>query len=129
MEDCTGDVRARFGSYAGSLSGEDLWSSFAVKNSSMTLQIYTGWEPSAEDQTFSTFKSPQPITGETFTLSMMYEERKEIIYEVKGQGKITRQLPSVLSTPSSDFLAVGTRSSNGDGPCTAYIDDVYVLQP
>jgi hypothetical protein len=75
------------------------------------------------------FKNPIDITGNTFTIIMTYDRnKKKLVYEVDGLGKSIFKLPEKLSVPREYFRAIGTRSSNEEGSCVVYFDDVYVLR-
>lgn len=130
VESCTGDVRVRFGAQPGVTQNDILWTSFTIRTTTQTIDTYTGYVNSLVDDQYAHFMKPQTIIGKTFTLSLFFPNNNEISYEVNDQGKITKKLETVF-TPNADFafLGVGTKSTNGDGPCVAYVDDIYVLEP
>jgi hypothetical protein len=55
----------------------------------------------------------------------------EFPFKVSDLGEIEHELPGDLARLAStnDHLkGIGTRSTDGDGPCVVYFDDVYVLR-
>lgn len=131
---CTGDVRARIGGYSGEVGVNQIWSNVQLQANRQRIYSYAGLEePSPTyawlyDLFWANFQMPIMVTGNRFIASMLFEKDK-IIYEVDGLGKMEYKYPTPVNDPDSDFKGLGTRSSNGDGPCTVYIDNVYVFRP
>lgn len=135
VDSCTGDVRARIGGYVGRIGNDHIWSTLHLKASDNIIDSFSMLEGPAPTYTETAqhsahFELPITIIGQTYTMSLVYHSNR-VEYEVEGLGKIIRKFPSNASTSSSgyDLDRIGTRSSNGDGPCTVYVDDVYVLRP
>jgi hypothetical protein len=133
VDSCTGDVRTRLAAYLASLEENHVWSGIQLQPSMDRIYTSTGLEGPAPNYEwvmnlhYAQYRQPMTITGKTFTVSMLYEEGK-ITYEVLDHGKIVFVNDSSESPPTDFFRAIGTRSSNGDGPCTVYFDDVYILK-
>jgi len=81
-----------------------------------------------KDLHYANFKRPIDVTGVTFHLTMEFDNGN-ITYEVGGLGKIVYKYETAVSPPETQKKAIGTWSPNGEGPCTAYFDNVYVLRP
>jgi hypothetical protein len=134
VESCTGDVSARIGGYSGKVDENHIWSSLQLQDSMDRIYSSTGLEGPSPDYTwvqdlhYAQFKRPITIEGNTYTVSMLFSDEK-ITYEVIDGGKIEYIYPTAIQTSTDFFRAIGTRSSNGDGPCTVYFDDVYVYRP
>jgi len=134
IEFCTGDVRARIAGYSGSVGENHVWSGLQVQPSKE--RIYTnasleGPPPTyalLEELFYAQYERPITVTGISFNLTMVFSSDK-ITYEVDGRGKIVYKYATAISPTGGDFKAIGTRSTNGDGPCTVYFDNVYVLRP
>jgi hypothetical protein len=81
---------------------------------------------------YGEFMRPLEIIGDTFTITMTFSHNK-VTYEVDDLGEIEYKLPEDFDplTEGDDvyyFKGIGTRSTNGDGPCVVYFDDVYILK-
>jgi len=133
FESCTGDVRARIGGYPGSIGENNIWSGLQLQPSQARIYSNLGLEGPMPAYTwfydiwYGHFAKPIDIIGKTYDISMLFLGDK-ILYEVIGLGKITYNYESEISPPANSFKGVGTRSTNGDGPCTVYFDDVYVYR-
>jgi hypothetical protein len=73
------------------------------------------------------FKNPLNYTGTAFTMSMVLS-REHAEYGVDGQGELEFSFPDILSPTDDFFKGIGTRSVSGNGTCTVYFDDVYILR-
>jgi len=108
------------------------WVVLQIKAEDRKIYSYSALEGPAPnytntDQHYAHFQQPLAIIGNTYSVTIaFFSDRAE--YEVEGLGKITRKFPT-LAAPLSDFRNIGTRSTNGEGPCTVFVDDVYVLRP
>ena len=131
---CEGDVRARVSGYSGKIGKNRIWSSIQLKANKQRIYSYASLEGPSPDYTWfgdlfwANYKDPIVVLGTPFILTMMFENDK-ISYEVDGLGKMTYRYSTPISPTDRFFRAIGTKSTNGDGPCTVYIDDVYVFRP
>jgi len=134
IENCSGDVRARLAGYSGKVGANHIWTSIQLQPSTQTIYTNSGLEgppPNytwAQDLHYAHYQKPVDITGVSFNLTMVFENDK-ITYEVDGLGKIAYKYATTIATPDDFFRGLGTRSTNGEGPCTVYFDNVYVLRP
>jgi len=134
IESCTGDVRARIAGYSGNVGENHVFS--ALQLQPINERIYTsagleGPPPTytwVEDLSYAQYERPITVTGVSFNLTMVFLNDK-ITYEVDGLGKIAYKYTTSITPTGGNFKAIGTRSTNGDGPCTVYFDNVYVLRP
>ena len=133
IESCTGDVRARIAGYSGSVGENHVWSGLQVQPSKDRIYTSSGLEGPPptyawlEDLYYAQFERPITVTGVSFNLTMVFSNDR-ITYEVDGRGKIDYKYSTVITPTGGDFKAIGTRSTNGDGPCTVYFDNVYILR-
>jgi hypothetical protein len=133
FQSCTGDVRARIGGYPGMIGENNVWSGLQLQPSEERIYSNLGVESPPPTYTwlydiwYGHFQKPIDIVGKTYDISILFLNDK-ILYEVVGLGKITYIYESQISPPSNSFKGIGTRSTNGDGPCTVYFDDVYVYR-
>ena len=131
---CQGDVRARVSGYAGKIGVNNIWSSLQFKASERRIYSDAGLEGPPPNLTWlgnlfwARYPEPIIILGRTFIFSMMFEN-DQINYEVAGLGKMTYRYSTPINPADIFFRAVGTKSDNGDGPCTVYFDDIYVFRP
>jgi hypothetical protein len=134
IESCSGDVRARIAGYGGKVGENHVWSGIQLEPGAQRIYTYAGLEgppptyTSVKDLHYAQFKSPITVTGVSFNFAMMFSSDK-ITYEGDGLGKIVYKYATSVEATDDFFRAIGTRSTNGDGPCTVYFDDVYVLRP
>ena len=134
IESCTGDVRARIAGYSGGVGENHVWSGLQLQPSQERIYTSAGLEgppPNytwVEDLHYAHYEKPISVAGVSFNLSMALSNDK-ITYEVDGRGKIVYKYASAIPPTGGDFKAIGTRSTNGDGPCTVYFDNVYILRP
>jgi len=128
---CVGDVRVRIGAYVGGVGVSQVWSALELQPNDERIYTYAGLEGPPPnyiwlyDLHYAHFENPIQIIGRTFTVSKMFYPDK-IVDEVDGYGKITHKYETPLTPLADPFMGIGTRSDNGDGPCIAYFDNVYV---
>jgi hypothetical protein len=135
VKSCTGDVRARIGGYIGKVENDYVFDELNLQGSIGSPRIYgnlavTGGPPNFPflyNLFYGEFIRPVEIIGHTFTITMIFSD-EEFTYNVSGLGEIEHELPEDLSPTDIFFKGIGTRSTNGDGPCVVYFDDVYVLR-
>jgi len=134
IESCTGDVRTRIAGYSGIVGENHVWSALQVQPSYEKIYTSTGLEgppPTytwVEELHYAQYARPITVTGVSFNLTMVFSNDR-ITYEVDGRGKIVYKSATAIPPTGGDFKAIGTRSTNGDGPCTVYFDNVYILRP
>lgn len=64
-----------------------------------------------------------------FTVSIVFDsKKKKITFEVEGHGKVVYDIPEKLGYKLEHFARIGDWTRNGEGPCTFYVDDVYVMR-
>lgn len=138
VESCTGDVRVRIGGFIGKLEGKHVYDQIGLEGSISIPRVFgvlsMVWDPpnfpNYLDLFYGQFVRPLDILGNTFDLTMTFSENK-VTYEVDDLGEIEHKLPedlSPLTLGDNYFKGIGTRSTNGDGPCVVYFDDVYILR-
>jgi len=130
---CQGDVRVRVSGYAGKIGMSYIWSSLQFKPSDQRIDSETDLEGPPNftwrgNLFWARYPEPIAMLGNTFICEMMFENDK-ITYEVAGLGKMTYRYSSPINLTDIFFRGLGTKSENGDGPCTVYFDDVYVFRP
>lgn len=131
---CTGDVRARIAGYSGKVGTNHVFTSIQLQPENQTIYTSSGLEGPPPDYTwaqdlhYAHYQKPVDITGVSFNLTMVFESEK-ITYEVDGLGKIAYKYATAIAPPDNFFRGIGTRSTLGEGPCTVYFDNVYVLRP
>ena len=62
-----------------------------------------------------------------FTVSIVFNSKK-IIFEVEGHGKVVYDIPESLKYKLEHWARIGAWTRNGQGPCTFYVDNVYVMR-
>jgi len=134
VSSCTGDVRTRLGGYSGKIGANDVWSALQLQPGYDRIYSFIELDsPSPDyqwinDLHYGQFRRPIELSGNTYTVSMLFSTDK-ITYEVGGLGKIIYRYATNVSPTVELFRGIGTRSTNGDGPCTSYVDNVYVFRP
>ena len=133
VESCSGDVRARMASFVGKIGDDNVYTSHEIRADwdyiSSSLPVL-GPAPDYEykyDYFWAHFEKPLDYAGKAFTMSMVLT-REHAKYGVEEQGELEFSFPNPLSLTDNFFKGIGTRSSSGNGTCTAYFDDVYVLR-
>jgi len=134
IESCTGDVRARIAGYSGNVGENHLWSGLQLEPNMERVYASANLEGPPpnyallEESFYAQYKTPTTVIGVPFNLTMVFSNDK-ITYEVDSLGKIAYKYETPIAPTGGDFKAIGTRSTNGDGPCTVYFDNVYILRP
>jgi hypothetical protein len=133
VKSCTGDVRGQMGSMVGKIGDNYTFSVIQVDANKSRIGfpvVVIGPAPDNEylyDLFWGSFKNPINIIATSYTIAMQFSNLK-IIGSVDGLGEKTYILAENLSNTDDHFKGFGTRSNNGDGPCTVYYDDVYVYR-
>jgi hypothetical protein len=131
---CTGDVRARVVGYAGKVGSDHIWSGVQLQESVQRVYVSAILEGPPPTYTagdslhYAELQSPVDVEGTTFVVTIRFHDDC-ISYAVEGLGDVTYTYASAIDPATDIWRAIGTRSSNGDGPCTVYFDDVYVYRP
>jgi hypothetical protein len=130
---CTGDVRCRLG---GEIFDDDMgnyvWHELRAMYRDSEIQAWVGAVDTQTNNTayqifYHEFESPLTIVGNSYTLSTVFT-LPTWQFKADGYGTVySKPEGSTLMYKSAPFFGIGTRSSNGDGPCTVYFDDVYVI--
>jgi hypothetical protein len=134
IDSCTGDVRTRMVGYPAIMNGYDIFTAIQLQPGAERIYSYIELEGPPPDYAliaqlhYGQFKRPVNIIGDTYNVSMIFSNNG-MSYEVDGLGKIDYKYATSVTPSINYWRAIGTKSSNGDGPCTVYIDDVYVLRP
>ena len=129
-----GDVRTRIAANIGNVGENHVWTGFQLQPGEEKIYTNAGLEgppPTytwVNDLHYAQFQKPIVVTGTDINLTMAFSSDK-ITYEVEGRGKISYKHAKPIDPTTNTFRAIGTRSTNGDGPCTVYIDNVYVFRP
>ncbi|MBW2427855.1 MAG: hypothetical protein JRF56_02775 [Deltaproteobacteria bacterium] len=133
VESCSGDVRARMASFIGKIGDDYVYTAHEKRADrdyiSSSLAVLS---PSPDyaykyDYFWGHFKNPLNYTGTPFTMSMILS-REHAEYDVEGQGELEFSFPNELSPTDDFFKGIGTRSVSGNGTCTVYFDDVYIVR-
>ncbi|SHO53801.1 hypothetical protein [Desulfopila aestuarii] len=133
VSSCSGDVRARMAAYAGAIDDNHYWTAIQIRpsvNRITTSSTLQGPPPNYEtiaDTHSAEFPNPINLIGNTYTASIMFSDDK-ISYAVEGLGAINFKYPIPVDSSTENWRVLGTRATNGDGPCTVYFDNVYVLR-
>lgn len=130
-----GDVRGRIGGYSGTLGDKFIWSAIQVRYDRGRVEasssLLTANDDYLYDLFFAAFKhnyaQPFNITNQSFVLEWI-RTNNGFIAKSDGQGEIVYEHDGNINLSEYTFKGIGTRSSNGDGPCTIYFDDVYVYR-
>ncbi len=143
VQSCSGptDVQARVAGFIGKVAEDGqvdyVWDQLILEGATTSPRAFGGLVVlRASDYAFrydlfyGQFVRPVDIVGHTFTLTIIFSEDK-VVFEVDGLGEIEHKLPECLihlSTYDNTFKGIGTISASGQGSCTVYFDDVYVLR-
>ncbi len=132
ISDCAGDVRTRIIGYPVSIGGGNVWTGLQLDPDSDRIFTGSGVEHPPpgdfEDLHFAEFKRPLALIGSTYNVSLVFGS-DNITYEVDGLGQITYKYPAATTPSGNNTRNISTSSKNGEGPCTVYVDNVYVLRP
>jgi len=134
VEDCTGDVRGRLAGVIAEVPTGEVFGQLALQGGLEPDRAYgnlgvqgPGNPGSWEDLVFARWHQPLDIIGNTFTAKWTFS-RYANVYYLKGYGRIHYVYPKRIRIGGdSFFVGIGTRSSNGDGPCTVCFDNVWIL--
>jgi hypothetical protein len=135
VENCTGDVRGRLGGIIGQVEENYVWSVARISALRGRIATYANLLDTSYDYIgdifFSAFKhnwnTPFDITNQSHTIEWSFST-DALTVKTDAFGDIAYE-SDVPMTPTTDhFRGIGTRSSNGDGPCSVYFDDVYVYR-
>jgi hypothetical protein len=131
---CTGDVRTRIAGYSGMIDENYLWT--GIQFEPLTSRIYNsiaveGPPPTYEglyQLHYSEYRNPIQIVGQTFESQILFSN-DGVSFEANSFGKLTYKFADEVSATDYFFRAIGTRSTEGQGPCVVYFDNVYVYVP
>ena len=69
------------------------------------------------------------VAGGPFTLSTVFDAKKnQVTFEVEGHGKVVYDIPESMEPRTHYWARIGAWTNGGQGPCTFYVDDVYVMR-
>ena len=145
VESWDGDVRARIGADIGVLSENSdnlVWlqmqlrsrpGSFyeeTVRGSVSVLNIPTDWA-NVYDLFYTELGAGKNfVAGVPYTIETKWS-KKQVYFSVKDPddiGNVKFKFIEKINYIDEPFRAIGTRSSDDDGTCVVYIDDVYVIK-
>jgi hypothetical protein len=133
VESCTGDVRGRIAGWIGMVGDDYVWNQLALQGGldrifgRLSVKDRATEPPTTLYHLFTgRFTEPKDLIRNTFTIAMVFSQKK-LVYKASGLGKIIVKLPEALLPTDFRSKGIGTKSTNGDGPCVVYFDDVYVL--
>jgi len=130
---CSGDVRTQLIGFFGKRQADYIVASSEIRSESENIASavwIVGPPPNyvyKADLFGGHFKHPADIINEDYTMSMQLSAI-DAIFRVDGMGKTVYDFPAKLSATDEFPKGIGTRSNNGDGPCTVYFDDVYIYR-
>ncbi len=129
ISSCTGDVRARIAANPGEIGAGYVWTALQFQQGQNRIYSFSAiyGDPPDTDLHFGAFKNPIDLIGNTYIGTVEFLDN-DFNYEVDGLGKITYSNITPLDSRNNTWRALGSRSTNGDGPCTIWFDDVYVLR-
>ena len=133
VDACVGDVRARISGHLGFLEDHNLWTAIQLQPgqtrvfNNIVLEHPTTYDAPYELH-YSHYQEPIDVRGRALNLMMLFSNDKTK-FEIEGLGKFTVRHREPVPSSSSNFRAIGTRSTLGQGPCTVYYDDVYIYLP
>lgn len=130
---CAGDVRGRIGgNILDDASGNIVWQALQIQDGSDRIyQWIEADEPGTynlvNEISYAEFETPITISGNTFYCSVVFA-LPYLQSTVDGYGTVMYKPEGFVSESANPaFMGIGTRSTNGDGPCSIYFDDVYVI--
>ena len=115
------------------MEGYDIWTALQLQPGSERIYSSSDLEGPPPDYAnttlhYASFQRPLNLIGNTYTASMIFSS-DGVTYEVDGLGKIAYKYSTAVDPATNTWRAISTKSINGDGPCTVYVDNVYVLRP
>ncbi len=128
-------VRARIAGHDGTYDDYYSWTQLALEGKKD--HIWTALAVLDQDADYSwlydlfvgSFRGGLDLTDGSYTASMLIDKKKKTItFSVDGQGQIIYDLPQALSYNLEIFKGIGLRSRDNKGPCSFYVDDVYVMR-
>jgi hypothetical protein len=130
-----GDIRGRAAGYVGKTGGNYIWSAARARYDRGRIETYatllTPNDDYLKDVFFSAFKynwqQPFDISNQNFIVEWMFSP-EDVTVKTDQFGEIIFEYAAPLAPSDKTFKGIGTRSSNGDGPCTFYFDDIYVYR-
>ncbi|NIO20043.1 MAG: hypothetical protein GTN76_04695 [Candidatus Aenigmarchaeota archaeon] len=128
VQSCTGDVRGRIAGYIGKLGDKYLWNEIGARGGEERIATYVSVVDDPRLLYWGHFGDPVDLIGDIFTMGTTFFNPQNVIYYVGDLGMHTIEIFETLSPTDDHFKGIGTRSTNGDGPCVVYFDNVYVLR-
>ena len=131
VESCSGDVRVRVkGNKWVDDQGYEMYQQLAADAQNQTIHYYCGAldKVNSVDQYelfYGQFYRPIPVLGQTYSVEISFTDNW-LRASVDGLGDLFFHAGASWTEREDPFYGIGTKSVNGDGPCTAYFDDVYV---
>lgn len=132
IESCTGDVCTRTGGWAGEdANGVLIWQNILLDPKYNQIHPYVhgvtrGTYIKAYELYSDFYRHPGSIIGNDFVVEV-YFNLKQFKFNVENLGTILFEPEDVLLPPTDLFEKhIGTKSDNGEGPCTVYFDDIYI---
>lgn len=133
VEGCSGDVRGRLmiNKWVDG-QGNQVYMQINAQAQSSLLYAHSGYyNPDTTLDTtryYGRFMSNIPIEGVDHRLTLVVTNKFfQATADDLGWMLFSSPQAESLSLKEEPFYGIGTRSSNGDSPCTVYFDDVYVL--
>lgn len=135
LDSCTGDVRGRLAGVISEVPTGEIFGQLALQGGLEPAPRAWGnlglQDPEVpgfwEDLVWARFHQPLEIMGNTLTAEWTFS-RDANVYYLTGYGRIHYVYPERIRIGGDRFLVgIGTRSSNGDGPCTVCFDNVWIL--
>lgn len=131
VESCTGDVLSRaLGIKWLDEHGYQIIQMLPVDAFNNCLFYFCGaWDPVnlvvVYEMLNADFQRPIPIFNVDHTIEINFSG--SLMYgAADGYGRILFEPENTLLPSPDPIFGIGTRSTNGDGPCTVFFDDVYV---
>lgn len=136
VDSCTGDVRGRVG--GDFAMSTDIWAFAAINIRAERQRIDSGIsvldfsDIFLYDAFYTTFNNPIELNSIPYIIGLRFYNNKFNFF-TEELGEINATMPGkwvlIDDTVPGVSKGIGSRSSNGDGPCIIYFDDVYVLRP
>jgi|GEM_PF-4293345 len=130
---CTGDVRARVAGWHGKIGADYVFNHLNVCPQMQRIDgglsvIEGGTQNFLYNLYWAKFKEPITILGQPFMIATTFFNPNNVMYIALGLGNQNVQISQPIAPTDNHFKGIGTRSTNGDGPCTVYFDQVWVLR-
>ena len=135
LNPCDGDVRGRLAGSIAKVGANTAFGQLALQGGLEIPRAYGNLgvqdpdDPDFwEDLVWARFHQPLDIIGNTFTAKWTFS-RYSNYYYLKGYGSIYYVYPKRIRIGGDRLrVGIGTRSTNGDGPCKVCFDNVYILK-